>query len=221
MPAATAKAVIFDLDGTLIDSNAAHTQSWVETFKAFGFDVDCEYIRRLIGMGSDKLLHEVTGWDADREEGKKLRKQRDELFDKVYLPGIKPFEHATDLMHAIHHDKRKIIVATGSTEEQAKHYLKLLHATEITDVLVTGDDAARTKPDPDIVEASLKKSASLPDQTVMLGDTPYDIAAASKAGVPCVALTCGGWTADHLAGARAIFADPADLLHHYEEFGRV
>ena len=206
------QGVIFDIDGTLVDSNDAHAQSWVDTFAEAGYDVPFEAVRPLIGMGADKLLPQTIGIRHDSEEGKKLVKRRSEVFRKEYLRGLRPLEGSRDLVLRIRSEGLKPIVATSAKDEELKGLLEAAEVADLMEEKATASDAKRSKPDPDIVEAAIEESELDPPNLVMIGDTPYDIEAASKAKVRTIAFRSGGWTDEELKGAVEIYDGPADLL---------
>ena len=210
------KGVIFDIDGTLVDSNDAHAQSWVETFAEFGYEVPFDVVRPLIGMGGDKLLPKTVGVSNDSEQGKKLSRRRSEIFRQHYLPKLRPFAGSRELVLRIRADDLKPIVATSAKDEELKGLLKAATVDDLMEEKATASDAKRSKPDPDIVHAAISESGILPNALVMIGDTPYDVEAAGRAGVRIIAFRCGGWNDDDLAGAVEIYDGPADLLSRYE-----
>jgi HAD superfamily hydrolase (TIGR01509 family) len=210
------QGIIFDIDGTLVDSNDAHAQSWVDTFAEAGYDVPFEAVRPLIGMGGDKLLPKTIGIRHDSEEGKKLSKRRSEIFRKKYLPNLRPLEGSRALALRIRSEGLKAIVATSAKDEELKGLLEAAEVADLMEERATASDAKRSKPDPDIVEAAIEESGISPQNLVMIGDTPYDIEAASKAKVRTIAFRSGGWTDEALAGAVEVFDGPADLLAHYD-----
>jgi len=210
------KGVIFDIDGTLVDSNDAHAQSWVDTFAEAGYDVPFDVVRPLIGMGGDKLLPKTIGKGRDSEEGKKLVKRRSEIFRERYLPHLRPLKGARDLVLRVRSDGLKAVVATSAKEEELKGLLKAAQVDDLMEEEATASDADRSKPDPDIVHAAIEQSGVSSEYLVMIGDTPYDIEAASKAHVRTIAFRSGGWKDDALKGAVEIYNGPDDLLAHYE-----
>jgi HAD superfamily hydrolase (TIGR01509 family) len=210
------EGVIFDIDGTLVDSNDAHAKSWVETFAKAGYDVPFDVVRPLIGMGGDKLLPMTIGIRSDSEEGKKLSKLRSEVFRERYLPHLRPFPGSRDLVLRIRSNGLKAIVATSAKDEELKGLLKAANVEDLMEEKATASDAKRSKPDPDIVEAAIEESGTSADKLVMIGDTPYDVEAATKAGVRCIAFRAGGWRDQDLRGAAEIYDGPADLLAHYQ-----
>ena len=210
------KGVIFDIDGTLVDSNDAHAQSWVDTFAEAGYDVPFDVVRPLIGMGADKLLPKTIGIKHETAEAKKLIKRRSEIFREQYLPRLRPFNGSRELVLRVRSDGLKAIVATSAKDEELKGLLKAAQVEDLMQERATASDAKRSKPDPDIVEAAIDESDTEPETLVMIGDTPYDIEAATKARVRAIAFRSGGWADEALKGAVEIYDGPADLLAHYD-----
>jgi HAD superfamily hydrolase (TIGR01509 family) len=210
------KGVIFDIDGTLVDSNDAHAESWVDTFAEAGYDVPFSVVRPLIGMGADKLLPKTIGVSSDSKIGKKLTERRSEIFREKYLPHLRPLKGSRELVLRVRADGLKAIVATSAKDEELKGLLKAAQVADLMEEKATASDAKRSKPDPDIVHAAIEESSIPPTQLVMIGDTPYDIEAAGKARVPTIAFRSGGWTDSGLKGAAEIYDGPADLLAHYD-----
>lgn len=209
------RAVLLDIDGTLVDSNDAHAQAWFTTLREFEIEADLEHIRRLIGMGGDKLLPKVTGIEKDSPRGRELTKRRAEIFQNDLMPKVKPFPRVRDLLGRFRADGLHLVVATSAPPEEVSALLRIAHVQDLIDSGASAGDADHSKPDPDIITAALRKSGFAAAETMMLGDTPYDVAAAGSAGVRAVALRCGGWDDESLLGALAIYDDPANLLASY------
>ena len=214
--AGAVEAVLLDIDGTLLDSNDAHAQSWSDTFKEAGLEIGSETVRPLIGMGSDKLLPKLTGIDAESETGKRLTERRKEIFTKVYLPSVRPFPHAADLLERMRGDGLRLVVATSASEDELHGLLGALGTEWLIDEKTSSSDAKRSKPDPDIVRVAVDKSGVGPERCVMLGDTSYDVEAATRSLVRVVALRCGGSGDDDLRGAVETYDDPKQLLAQYD-----
>ncbi|MDB5069427.1 MAG: hydrolase, haloacid dehalogenase-like family [Candidatus Eremiobacteraeota bacterium] len=207
------KAVLFDVDGTLIDSNDQHARAWVAALAEAGYTVPFERVRPLIGMGGDKVLPElVPGLTEDSDEGKAIAKSRVRWFMEHELQTIPPTRGARELLEAVRKRGAQVVVATSAKKEELDSLLARGNLGPLIDMATTSDDAEESKPDPDIIGAALKKAGVRADEAVMVGDTQYDIEAAHKAGVACVALVCGGNPPDTLREADAIYADPAELI---------
>jgi HAD superfamily hydrolase (TIGR01509 family) len=216
------RSVLLDVDGTLLDSNDAHASAWVDTFREFGYDVPFAKVRRLIGMGSDKLLPETVRLEKDSEQGKALGERRTRIFEERYLHTLRPFPRARDLLERMREDGLTLVVATSATKKESSGLLAQAGVADLMDEKTTSSDAKHSKPDPDIVQAALDASGAAASEVIMLGDTPYDVEAATRAHIAIVALRCGGWDDESLRDAIAIYDDPATLLDAYDDspFGR-
>lgn len=212
------RAVILDIDGTLVDSNDAHAQAFVDAAEELGLEVpEFREVWRRIGMGGDKLIPEVWGFDKESEEGGKLDRRKGEIFRERFLPTLEPTRGARALLHRLRDDGIKLVVATSADKRDLKGLLERAGVTDLIQEATSADDVEESKPDPDIVHAALEEAGFPAEQTVMLGDTPYDVEAAGRAGVAAIAVRSGGWGDADLEGAAAIYDDPADLLEHFEE----
>ena len=210
------RGVIFDIDGTLVDSNEAHARSWVDTLHEVDYDVPFDVLWPMIGMGGDKLLPSATGIESDSPLGKRLSKRRWEIFQRDYLPRLKPMPGARELVQRMKDDKLSLTVASSAGGDELGLLMEAANVADLMKQRTSSSDAEDSKPDPDIVKAAVKKSGLQPDELLMLGDTPYDVQAAIGANVKLVGLLCGGWTMLELSGATAIYDDPADLLDWYD-----
>ena len=212
-----AAAVILDVDGTLVDSNDAHARAWVEAFAEQGIAVPFDRVRRAIGMGGDKLVPAVSGISEDSPGGASVSARRADLFKTRYLPQLKPFPRARDLVARLAADGFALAVASSAKADELDPLLEIAGVTDLLPSRTSSDDADRSKPDPDIVQAALRRTGGNKGSAVMLGDTPYDVEAATRAGIAIVGLKCGGWTRADLCGAVEVYTDPADVLVHYDE----
>jgi HAD superfamily hydrolase (TIGR01509 family) len=207
------RAVLVDIDGTLIDSNDAHTRAWLKVLARHGHEFPHEAVRPLIGKGGDKLLADLLGAECDPQMSEALGKERADLFLSTELHGLQPTRGARDLLQKLRAIGLQVVVATAAQASESDALLRQAGLEDLIDHAANSADAEESKPDPDILESALRKAGVRPSESVMLGDTPYDIEAARKAGVPAVILRCGGWwNDDALADAAAIYKDPADLL---------
>lgn len=206
------RAVLLDVDGTLVDSNTAHARAWADTLEESGMPVPVERVRRLIGMGGDKLLPELTGIDVDSKRGEELVARRTEIFKSRYLPTLRALPGARELLQRLRDEDIALVVATSAGTEELGGILEVAGLDDLLPKRTSSDDAERSKPDPDIVAAALKKSGARARDTIMLGDTPYDVEAATRAGVGIIGFRSGGWDDAALEGALACYDHPADLL---------
>jgi HAD superfamily hydrolase (TIGR01509 family) len=207
------RAFIFDIDGTLVDSNELHVESWDRAFRHFGKTFPKEKLRAQIGKGSDQYLPEFLSQEEIERFGKELDEYRSEVFKKEYRPRVRPFPKVRELFQRIR-DQKRIVLATSGKKDDTKYYIELLKIDDLIDGCTSADDADRSKPAPDIFTAALKKVNVSPGEVITIGDTRFDIEAAVKAGLSTIALTCGGTDESVLreAGAIAVFRDPAHLL---------
>ena len=212
------QGVILDVDGTLVLSNDAHAQAWVDAYAAYGYEVSFDKVRPLIGMGGDQLMPQVTP-ELNKEEGdgKAISERRKELMINRYGPTLPPTKGARQLIERMKDEGLKLIIGSSATSQELEVLLKSAAIDGLIDQVTSSSDAEASKPAPDIVEAALKKLEMQPSEVLMLGDTPYDIESANAAGVGVIAVRCGGFNDADLAGAKAIYDDPADLLAHYAD----
>jgi HAD superfamily hydrolase (TIGR01509 family) len=214
----TVRGILFDVDGTLVDSNVAHARAWHDAFTEAGLDGgDVERIRRLIGMGSDKLLPTAVGIDKHSLQGERLAKRRAEIFKERYLPDVRAFPGAHDLVEALATRGLTLGVATSAQPDELTSLLRIVDAEWLAKRAASSDDVKSSKPDPDVVDVALKHIGLPASDVVLIGDTPYDVEASVRAGIRVVALRCGGWDDEELRGATAVYADPADLLAHLDD----
>jgi HAD superfamily hydrolase (TIGR01509 family) len=208
--------VLFDVDGTLIDSNGAHAESWTRALKEHGVAAREPQLRRLIGMGADKLLPKAAQISAESSLGKAVARRKQEIFDML-LPGLRPTPGARSLLEWLRERDVDLVIATSADEREMEALLQRAGVDDLVPRRTSKDDAEKSKPDPDIVHAALARSRARPEVSVLVGDTPYDIEAAHGAGIPVIALRCGGcWTDDELQGALDILDHPAALLSRWQ-----
>ena len=216
MSHATLEAVLLDIDGTLVDSNDAHALAWIDALEEGRRDVTFDRVRRLIGKGGDKLLPELTGIANESLRGKEIAQRRSEIFHKKYLPDLRPFPGTRALLQRMHDEGLRLVAATSAREDEMQALLEKTGAANLFYRATSSSEAERSKPDPDIVQVALRKAKCRPSAAIMLGDTPYDVEAARKAGVRIVALRSGGWSDEELNGAIAIYDGPQSLLSEYD-----
>lgn len=210
------QGVILDVDGTLIDSNDAHAHAWVEAMVAYGYNVAFEKVRPLIGMGGDKVLPETLHLDRDSERGKAISQKREEIFKERYLPHLRPFPGAKELIDEMRKRGLKVAIASSAKPDELQALLQLIGAADLIKDQTSSKDVQRSKPDPDVMQVTLERIGLPADKLLMIGDTAYDIEAAQKVHVGTIAFRCGGWQDADLAGAIAIYDGPDDLIAHYD-----
>lgn len=215
----TYQGAILDVDGTLVLSNDAHAQAWVEAFKEFGYEVKFEQVRPLIGKGGDQIIPQFApGLTDEQGQGKQIADKRKKLIINKFASNLVPANGARQLILKMLSTGLRLIIASSAKSEELSVLLKAAQVDDLLskDEATTSSDAENSKPAPDIVEAAVSKLNMPASSLVMLGDTPYDIESANKAGVDVIALRCGGFDDNRLKDAIAIYNDPADLLSHYD-----
>ena len=211
-------AFIFDIDGTLVDSNELHVDSWDIAFRHFGKTFSREQLRAQIGKGSDQYLPEFLTAEEIKRFGKELDEYRSEVFRKEFLPRVRPFPKVRELFQRISDDDKRIVLASSGKKPDTEYYVKLLQVGDLIEGCTSGDDTEHSKPAPDIFSAALDKLSDVSArQAVAVGDTRFDVEAAAKTGLATIGVTCGGTSNEVLrsTGAIAVYRDPADLLHNY------
>jgi HAD superfamily hydrolase (TIGR01509 family) len=211
-----ARAALLDVDGTLIDANYQHALAWYRAFRRSGIVLPLWRIHRHVGMGGDQLVPALVGEVIDAERGEDIRGARDEEYSKL-IDEVAPLEGARRLMEDLGARGQTVVLASSSPQDEIDHYLDLLDARGLADCWTTKDDVEATKPEPDLVRAALDKAGA--EEGVMVGDTPWDIEAASKAGVETVCVITGGFSEQELreAGAAAVFESVEELRRRLDE----
>ena len=213
------KAVIFDVDGTLVDSVDIHAQAWVDAFEEFGHPVAFADVRGQIGKGGEQLMPVFLSKEALDRDGETLEKRRGEILKQRYLSEIKPFADVRALFERIRADGTRIVLASSAKADELQTYKKIADIEGLTDAETSSDDAELSKPAPDIFQAAMAKLGDVePGEAIVVGDTPYDAEAAGKAGLRTVGVLCGGFSEESLRGAGcvAIYQGPTELLADYE-----
>lgn len=205
------RAVLFDLDGTLVDSNDFHVDAWERVFREAGHAIARERIAGQIGKGGDLLVPALLP-DASEAEQERLATRHGEVFKSRYLDLVRPFPGATALLRRVKDSGRKVVLASSANDEELQHYVGLLDAADLVTATTSKDDVSTTKPAGDIVAAALGKAGVAPGHAIVVGDTPYDIEAAAKCRVATVAVRSGGFDATALQGAVARYDDVSALL---------
>ncbi len=214
------EAVIFDVDGTLIDSVDAHARAWVWVFARHGHDVAFDDVRLQIGKGGDQLMPMYLSEDDIARVGKQIEAERGDFFKAEYLPHLRAFPDVRELFERILADGKKIVLASSAKQDELQVYKKIARIDDLIDDETSSDDSEKSKPHPDIFDAALGKIPGIDKSRVLvIGDTGWDAEAAGKAGLKTLGLLCGGFPEDMLkdAGCMAIYASPADLLARYDD----
>jgi len=211
------KAFFFEVDGTLIDSNSAHTLSWQRAFES---NLSRHYpyarIRRLIGMPGNALIPMLSGIQENSPEGQKTSRSHSEIFLKKYLNSVKAFPQARELLQALQSADIKVAATTSLKRGEME---KLLHQVGLLgsfDLAIPIDDTEEAGPKRSTIACALEKLQLQPKEAYLVADSPYDIEAAAALGVDTLAVRCGGWDDESLAHALRIYDDPADLLREIQ-----
>ena len=214
------QAVVFDIDGTLVDSVDLHAEAWRAAFKKFGKTVAFADVRRQIGKGADQLLPVFFSPEELAHFGQELEEYRSQIYKKEYLPRVKAFPKVRELLERIRQDGKRIVLASSAKGDELNTYKKVARIDDLIEAETSSDDAEKSKPHPDIFDAALAELRDVArDKVAVVGDTPYDAEAAAKADLRTIGLLCGGWNENDLrrAGCIAIYRDPAELHGRYEE----
>src|SRR4028119_1288502 len=214
------KAIIFDIDGTLVDSVDLHARAWQEAFRKFGREVEFEKVRHQIGKGGDQLMPVFFSAAELERFGEELEKHRGELYKRDYLSQVRAFPQVRELFERIRRDGLRIALASSAKRDELKTYKEIARITDLVEEETSADDAEKSKPHPDIFEAALAALGDVSSaEAIVIGDTPYDAQAAGKINLRTIGVLCGGFPEENLrkAGCIAIYQDIASLLARSEE----
>jgi HAD superfamily hydrolase (TIGR01549 family) len=209
---------VLDIDGTLVDTNYQHALAWYRAFRAHGIVLELWRIHRHIGMGGDQLVGAVTDDRTEREFGDRIR-ETEKLRYLELIDEVEPMDGSRELIEDLKRRGHKVVLASSAKEDEIDHYLDQLDARELADAWTTSADVEATKPQPDLVRSALERMNGGSGDAVMVGDTPWDVEAASRAEVGTLAVRTGGFGADELreAGAIAIFESVQELRERLDE----
>jgi HAD superfamily hydrolase (TIGR01509 family) len=202
---------LLDVDGTLVDSNDAHAHAWAETLARHGVEVPFLRVRRMIGMGGDRIIEELMGHGRDSDANQAISHERSRIFRDRWLREVHTIRGSRDLVLRLRDGGYHFAIASAAKSSELGSLLELANVADLIEVTTTSSEVDESKPDPEIVETALAKLKRPGKSAVMVGDTPYDIEAARAAGVACIGVTTGGWTAFELRDAMRVFAGPHDL----------
>jgi HAD superfamily hydrolase (TIGR01509 family) len=210
--------VLFDVDGTLVDTVYLHAVAWWQALRQHGHDVPMARIHRSIGMGSDRILDELLGPERDRERDGDIVAAHASLH-AVHWPALRPLPGARRLLEECADRGLQVVLATSASRPELEALLRCLDADDALAAVTSADDAERSKPAPDIVEVALQRSGLSAEEVVFVGDSRWDVRAAGPLSIPCIGLTSGGMGAAELLdeGAAAVYEHPQDLLDHLDE----
>ncbi|HEX3512210.1 MAG TPA: HAD family hydrolase [Solirubrobacteraceae bacterium] len=203
---------ILDIDGTLVDTNYQHALAWYRAFRESGIVLPIWRIHRHIGMGGDQLVGALTDRDVEARLGDRIRSREGDRYAEM-IDEVEPMEGAGELLRELHDRGHTVILASSAKESEVEHYVDLLGARRLVEAWTSSGDVESTKPRPDLVQVALERAGSGPEQAVMVGDSPWDVEAAERAGVQTLAVMTGGFAREELceAGAAAVYESVAEL----------
>ena len=213
------KALLCDIDGTLVESNWLHAGAWKDAFAAVGIEVELEEARRQIGKGGDEVIPVFVPWWKREHIEEPLTTYRKFLFEQDYLHQVKPFPQVRQFLLRLQQAGIRISLASSADKDQLQIYKRIAQMEDLIEEESSASDAKQSKPHPDIFLAALKKLGVAAKDALALGDTPYDAEAAGKAGVWTIGVTTGGWSEAELlaAGCIEVYRDIADLLERFDQ----
>jgi HAD superfamily hydrolase (TIGR01509 family) len=207
-------AVLLDIDGTLVDSNEQHVRAWAAAFRRLDYEIREQVIRKQIGKGGDQLIPSIVP-GIGAEAASAISEAHDTIFRAQYLPSIRSFTDATELVARLHDAGLKVALASSAKRDEVEHYIRLLEIEELIDVATSADDVEKSKPSGDIFASALSKLGDVPpSRALVIGDTPYDVTAARKCGIGAIAVLSGGFDEGELmqAGAVEVYANVGAVL---------
>ncbi|HEX5930030.1 MAG TPA: HAD family hydrolase [Solirubrobacterales bacterium] len=196
-----ALTAILDVDGTLVDTNYHHALAWYRALHAHGHSVQMWKVHRHIGMGGDKIVAALAGDEVEEAEGDEIRAAEGEAYGEM-IGEVEPMQGARKLIEELRADGSTVVLASSAKADEVDHYLELLDARELVDGWTTAADVERTKPAADLVQAALEQAGDGP--ALMIGDSTWDVKAASAAGLPTLAVLTGGFSREELCDAGAV-----------------
>ena len=209
--------VLFDLDGTLVDTTYLHATAWTRALREAGHEVDTATVHRAVGMTGDALIPHVVG-PHDEGQDQSVKDRHDELYHDTSDQVVR-LAGARELLARVHEQGSQVVIVTSASKGDIGPLLEVLGCDDLLDVVTNSSDASESKPSPDPVEAALHKARLEPDRVVFVGDSVWDVESSGRLGIPCVGLECGGTSSHELlaAGAVETWHDPRDLLRHFDE----
>ncbi len=213
------EALLCDIDGTLVDSNWLHAESWQRSFAEIGLELELDAVRRQIGKGGDELIPVFVSWWRQEAIQEPLDAYRKFLVESEYLPKVKALPRAKEFLQRVKAAGIRPALATSASTKDLQVYKKIVGMEDLIEEQSSADDTERAKPHPDIFQATLKKLKLPCEKVLALGDTPYDAEAAGKAGILTIGVESGGWDRSDLleAGCIEVYKDVAELLERFDE----
>ncbi len=210
--------VILDVDGTLVDTNYQHALAWYRAFREHGIVLPVWRIHRHIGMGGDQLVVDLADADVERRLGDSIRARESDCYGSM-IGEVEAMKGASELLGELHARGHAVILASSASRADIERYVDLLGARKLADAWTSADDVSATKPAPDLVNAALELADAEPAQAVMVGDSPWDVLAAQRVGVPTLGVMTGGFSREELydAGAVEVYESVAELGKAFDQ----
>jgi HAD superfamily hydrolase (TIGR01549 family) len=214
------QGLIFDIDGTLVDSNDLHARCWIEAFEHFDRHFEYDVVRGQIGKGGDLLVPDLLQARDMRAFGEKLKKYRTDLFKEKYMEQVKPFPHVLEIFEALHERGIKLALGSSSNPGEVEYYTRLLGVGDLIEGSTSKKDAKHSKPSPEIFQAALETIGTDDAFTMTVGDTPYDILASHRIALPIIAVLSGGFERQQLAKAEFLFDSVSEIVNKLDDIDR-
>jgi HAD superfamily hydrolase (TIGR01509 family) len=211
------QGIIFDIDGTLVDSNDYHARCWIEAFEHFEKRFEYDVVRHQIGKGGDLLVPDLLTAREMRRFGEQVKKYRTDLYKRKYMMNVKPFPGVRDLFDQLHKRGIKLALASSSNPDEVEYYTQLLGVGDLLEGTTSKHDAEFSKPSPEIFRAALDRIGTDDAFTFTVGDTPYDILASHRCALPVIAVLSGGFERELLTKAEYVFENVRQIADHYED----
>ena len=208
--------MIFDIDGTLVDSNDLHARCWIEAFERFGKHFDYDVVRHQIGKGGDLLVPDLLNAREMRNFGEKVKEYRTELYKRKYLPEVKPFPGVRRFFEVLRGRGIRLVLASSSNPDEVQYYTQLLGVGDLLEGSTSKEDAKHSKPSPEIFEAALERVGTDAARTLAVGDTPWDVAAAHRIPLAIAAVLSGGFERELLSKAEFLFDDVGQMVREID-----
>lgn len=213
------KALLSDIDGTLVESNWLHAAAWRDAFTVIDIPLELEAVRRQIGKGGDELIPVFVPWWKRPMVEEPLKAYRKFIFHQDYLHKVQPFPRVREFFLRLKQSGIRTALASSANKDDLGIYEKIANISDLVEESTSADDTNRSKPHPDVFEATLGKLGASASNVLALGDTPYDAESAGKAGIRTIGVTTGGWSRQELldAGCIEVYKDVAELLERFDE----
>jgi HAD superfamily hydrolase (TIGR01509 family) len=209
--------IIFDVDGTLVDSNELHAEAWRRAFREAGHPIPIEAIREHIGKGGDLLVPDLLDAEGMRSSARKIRQRRKEIFSRTLLPKVRPFPGVRESLESLRELGIRMLLASSAPTAEVRGHVRTLGIGDLIDGWTSSSDVTFSKPSPEIFQAALDQIEAPKSRTLIVGDTPYDILAAHRASTPIAAVRCGGFPDARLEKAEWIFDDVPEIVKRIDQ----